>query len=213
MKFKIMGNLRCLSHLETLAMFQRALIRAGINLRYSQGFNPRPVLSIPFPRSVGLLSDDELLCVSLLSEQSVSEPNQLKNQICSQLPQGCEIVSVEIAQQKTSFKPDSAVYVFPLVNSVCDKDIKAAIDSLCKACTGKKPVIVERQAKPGRPSRRIDVSPYIKSVEYENNTLLVECNITPAGSVRVDEILQLLQIDSSKLSGPIKRRSVQWRNN
>ena len=41
------------------------MIRAGIEVRYSEGFNPRIKMSLPFPRSVGIEADDELLCVSL----------------------------------------------------------------------------------------------------------------------------------------------------
>ena len=60
--FRIEGNLCYLSHHETVSMLQRALIRAGVRLIYSQGFNPRPRLSLPLPRAVGVRSDCEMLC-------------------------------------------------------------------------------------------------------------------------------------------------------
>ena len=60
-KFRIWGNLRFLSHAETMSVFQRACVRAGIPVRHSEGFNPRPRMSLPLPRSVGVESDDELL--------------------------------------------------------------------------------------------------------------------------------------------------------
>ena len=66
MKFRIGRSLRFLSHAETLSLFQRACVRAGIDLCYSQGFNPRPKLSLPLPRPVGVESDDELLAVRVL---------------------------------------------------------------------------------------------------------------------------------------------------
>ena len=62
-RFKIEGRLRFLSHVETLKLFQRACARAGLQVRYSEGFNPRPRLSLPLPRPVGVESQDELLCV------------------------------------------------------------------------------------------------------------------------------------------------------
>ena len=60
-KFGIKGNLRFLSHAETIRLFERACVRAGIKLVYSQGFNPHPKLSLPLPRTVGVESDDDLL--------------------------------------------------------------------------------------------------------------------------------------------------------
>ncbi|MBW7991664.1 MAG: DUF2344 domain-containing protein, partial [Planctomycetes bacterium] len=53
-KFRIGGPLRFISHAQTLSVFQRACVRAGIEIRYSQGFNPRPRLSLPLPRPVGV---------------------------------------------------------------------------------------------------------------------------------------------------------------
>ena len=69
-KFKIGGNLRFLSHAQTLMVFRRACIRAGIKIQYSQGFNPRPRLSLPLPRPVGVASDDELLCLRVRKSTS-----------------------------------------------------------------------------------------------------------------------------------------------
>ena len=60
-KFRISGSLSYLSHRETMTMFDRALVRAQVKLKYSEGFNPRPKLSLPLPRSVGIASDAELL--------------------------------------------------------------------------------------------------------------------------------------------------------
>ena len=92
-KFRIGGLLRYLSHAETLRLFERACVRAGINLQYSQGFNPHPRLSLPLPRPVGVDSDDELLTLKVhwelnpgaeqLKEQSI------KDALSAQLPEGC----------------------------------------------------------------------------------------------------------------------------
>jgi hypothetical protein len=42
---------------------------------------------------------------------------------------------------------------------------------------------------------------------------MVECRISPAGSIRVDEIVGLLELDEGKLAGPIRRTDVQWLSN
>ena len=194
-------------------MFHRALVRGGVNLHYSQGFNPRPKLSLPLPRSVGVQSDEELLCVSLSETANNLEPDRLKDQMSSQLTHGCEIIEVDIKKGKVSFQPVSAEYVFDLSNLANVEDTKICIDIIRKAAAAEKPIIVERQSGNKKPNRRIDVCPYIDSIKYQNRGVIVRCNITPAGSVRVDEILTLLKIEPAMLSGPVKRRAVQWRQN
>ena len=73
-KFQIDGILRFLSHSQTLSMFQRAVIRADINPQYSQGFNPRPRISLPLPRPLGIESDDEVMVMPIsIDSESIYE--------------------------------------------------------------------------------------------------------------------------------------------
>jgi len=194
-------------------MFHRALVRAGANLLYSQGFNPRPKLSLPFPRSVGVQSDEELLCVSLSKTIDEFEPEELKNRISTQLPEGCEIISFDITNGKVSFQPKSSEYVFAL-NGLAEADtVRSCIEDLCRSVAAENEVIVERRGGGKKPFRRVDVRPYIDSISYDEDTVVVKCNITLSGSVRVDEILTLLKIEPAMLSECVKRRSIQWREN
>lgn len=50
-----------MSHLDLMRLFQRAFKRAGLPLTHTQGFNPRPSVSIALPLSVGVESRCELL--------------------------------------------------------------------------------------------------------------------------------------------------------
>ena len=208
-RFKIKGSLRFLSHHETMVMFQRTFARARIELCYSAGFNPRPRLSLPLPRSVGMLSDAELACAQVAQEPCL-DPEWVKEQICRQMPQGCEITSVELLPGKVSYRPVSAVYVFSLACSNGDERIRIAVEDLRRALAAGDELVVQRRSHPTKPARKTDVSAYIDSVEDEGGDLVVKCNITSAGTVRADEILQLLQIDSSQLSRPVTRRSIEW---
>lgn len=211
-RFKIKGNLRFLSHRETMAMFQRAFARARIELCYSAGFNPRPRLSLPLPRSVGMESDVELACATVAQEPCL-DPERVEEQICRQVPQCCEITGIEVIPQKVSYQPVSAVYVFSLAASAGDERIGAAVDGLRRALAAGDGLIVRRRGHGNKPARKTDVSGYIDSIERELNGWAVKCNITASGTVRVDEILQLLQIDFLELSVPVKRKSVEWRSN
>lgn len=59
--FEKKGNAIWISHLDLMRLFQRAFKRAGLNLTHTQGFNPRPSVSIALPLSVGVESCCELL--------------------------------------------------------------------------------------------------------------------------------------------------------
>ena len=59
--FEKLGNARYISHLDLMRVFQRAFKRAGLPLTHTQGFNPRPSVSIALPLSLGVESRCELL--------------------------------------------------------------------------------------------------------------------------------------------------------
>ena len=59
--FEKLDNARFISHLDLMRLFQRAFKRAGLPLTHTQGFNPRPSVSIALPLSLGAESHCELL--------------------------------------------------------------------------------------------------------------------------------------------------------
>lgn len=65
--FEKVGTARFISHLDLMRLFQRAFKRAGLPLTHTQGFNPRPSVSIALPLSLGAESHCELLDFDLKS--------------------------------------------------------------------------------------------------------------------------------------------------
>ena len=59
--FEKSGSAVWMSHLDLMRLFQRAFKRADLPLKHTQGFNPRPSVSIALPLSVGVESICELL--------------------------------------------------------------------------------------------------------------------------------------------------------
>ena len=53
-KYEVKGHLSFLSHLEMMRLWQRALLRSGLPIAWSQGFNPRPKLSLGPAKGVGI---------------------------------------------------------------------------------------------------------------------------------------------------------------
>ena len=86
------GNAVWISHLDLMRLFQRAFKRAGLHLTHTQGFNPRPSVSIALPLSVGVESVCELLDFDLDGVPvSIEEIASLLN---SALIEGVRVMSV-----------------------------------------------------------------------------------------------------------------------
>lgn len=209
-KFRIGGNLRFLSHLETMMLWSRALARSGVDVCFSSGFNPHPRLSLPLPRSVGVRSDDELLCAQVFADAGVRTDNLLEA-LRREVPEGCTVVSVELYEGKASFHAVGAIYEFALL-APASQELVGRVAALTAAAARGETITVQRQ-KEGGGAVSLDAGPYLVSADVADDRVTVNCRITPGGSLRVDEIMQLLGLEVEDLDGGVLRKSVQWQRN
>ena len=61
LRFEKTGRAVYISHLDLMHTMQRVFSRAGFELKYSEGFNPHPQISIALPLSVGTASECEIM--------------------------------------------------------------------------------------------------------------------------------------------------------
>jgi radical SAM-linked protein len=86
--FTKMGKMRFISHLDLMRTFMRALRRADIPLKISQGFNPHPKLSIKRAIKLGVESQEEEASIVLKETIALDD---FKNRLNECLPQGIQI--------------------------------------------------------------------------------------------------------------------------
>ena len=89
--FEKIGNAVWISHLDLMRLFQRAFKRAGLPLKHTQGFNPRPSVSIALPLSVGVESQCELLDFELDTTELVSN-HQIVDRLNKALVEGVKVL-------------------------------------------------------------------------------------------------------------------------
>jgi radical SAM-linked protein len=90
-RFKRGQEVKFISHLDLMRLWQRALHRAGIPLAYSEGFSPHPRISLAAPLPLGVTGEAELM--DLYTTQWVS-PHFFTAAVSQQLPPGIEILQV-----------------------------------------------------------------------------------------------------------------------
>jgi len=217
-KFRVRGSLRFLSHAETVRVFQRACVRSGIEIQYTEGFNPRPKLSLPLPRTVGVESEDDLVQLKVQMKRRTENQSeastlpldcdQLKQELSEQLPQGCQLLTVSLPKDKAALQPTSATYILPVRREHINEKLKAAIKRLLESES-----LSLQRWRDEKKSKIVDVRGFLKSIRISEGAVIVECRVSSAGSIRVDEILRLLELDAEKLAAPIRRTAVEWQSN
>lgn len=219
-RFRIGGLLRFLSHAETLRLLERTLIRADVPIKYTQGFNPHPKLSLPLPRAVGVESDDELLAVRLSETDGVTLGQcssqggstwsiRTKQALAEELPADVIVHSVSVVKSNARFHPNQAQYALT-VRSDRLSALKETLKTRIIEIQDSERLTIER-IRPNQPQgRRIDVRPFVKSIELRDGCVVAECFVSNAGTIRVDEIMTLLDLTPEDLDGPVRRPHVAW---
>ena len=89
-KFRKQGTMKFIGHLDVMRYFQKAMRRADVDIRYSEGFSPHQIMSFAAPLGVGLTSNGEYLDIEVNSSGSSSEMVQRLNAV---MADGFEVLS------------------------------------------------------------------------------------------------------------------------
>lgn len=99
LRFEKTGRAIYASHLDLMQTMQRAFARADYDLKYSEGFNPHPQISILLPLSVGAASRCELMDFKLKSDVDLAE---LPRRLTAALPEGIVVTDCYESQRKVA---------------------------------------------------------------------------------------------------------------
>jgi len=196
--FSITGDLRFLSHRETMRLWQRVLVRAGIPVRYTQGFNPHPLLSLPLPRSVGLAGEQELLLVKLDHHCPLEENT---SRLQDQLPAGLRIIAIRLIPEDIAPQAQWARYRCRLSSSVDNENLNQRINEFEKSTSWQ----VQRPPHGRHPRRTIDLKKSLIELEQRQEGLFYTIRVSQEATPRNDEILTMLEINDPELVTEVVR--------
>ncbi len=91
-KFSKIGEIKYISHLDLMRLFQRALRRARLPVLVTKGYNPHFKISIKRALKLGVESDEETAYFSF--EKNI-EPSELVDAVNKQLPAGVRVLSAK----------------------------------------------------------------------------------------------------------------------
>ena len=176
------GDMRFIGHLDLQQLFERALRRSALPLRYSQGFSPKVRLNLAGALPLGFTSTAEMMDFWL--EQRV-EPPLIQDQLNAALPSGIRIISVtEVPNDLPSLQASlkSAEYE---VSFKADIDV-SAVNANLEDLLNKPNLIVTRRNK------QVDLKPLVEALHWEEDMLYLRLSSSSEASARPDELLALL---------------------
>ncbi len=158
--FEKTGKAVWISHLDLMRVFQRAFKRAGLPLTHTQGFNPRPSVSIALPLSVGVESCCEMLDFDLDGDKVANRI--VRGKLNDYLVPGIRVIKVYDNGQKLKF----LALLDTVVTLEYDQGVPSDAVSKLRELFGREEVLVEKKTKSNGIQDQ-NIIPMIRSMEIE----------------------------------------------
>ena len=163
--FEKTGSAVWMSHLDLMRLFQRTFKRAGLPLKHTQGYNPRPSVSIALPLSVGVDSICELLDFDL---DGVDVPcDDITNRLNSALINGVKVHQTYQIGRKLR---DLALLDCKITMEY-DSGIPAGTVEALKELFSRSSLMVTKKTKNGMQDQ--DIIPMIRKLEISQTDVCV----------------------------------------
>ncbi len=191
-KFTKLGYLKFISHLDLVDLFQRTLFQNKVDVKFSEGFNPHPRMSIAYPLPLGIESNSEYMEIYLNSRIDLKDFLIKMNE---RLPAGIKIIEAMYDDDESiSNKVKSVVYAFKLLNTFFDINKDVDIAKELDKINSMDIVEIERKRKKGK--RRIFVKEnakeYLKRLELKDDAIYAYIKMSENGSLKPALIFDIL---------------------
>lgn len=173
------------SHHDMIRFWERAVKRAELPVRLTQGFNPRPRLVFPHALGLGIASECEEVEIELHSRVELSDlVARLERAVAG-------AVGIEAARNlppvKKSRQLAASAYLLSGWPDAAFAQLPGAVESILAETS------LEMERGIGRETRRVDIRPFLARlyVDAPARALGLELRHTQSGSARPDEVAKL----------------------
>lgn len=159
LEFSKEGRARYISHLDLMRTFQRAFLRAGIDIKHTEGFNPHPFVSIALPLPLGFSSGCEFLEFGLLEGTAYEAVPSKLNEA---LPEGIRV--------KTCYPAQRSIKELTWLEYQIELEYGGNGQELADAWTktlGQESWVIEKKSKKAKSGvTSLDVIPLVKEIDF-----------------------------------------------
>ena len=176
-----LGQAKYFGHLELVNIFLRALKRAQIPVKYSQGFHPKPKISFDDPLPIGIESHQEHF---VLTVADFFQPDAVLQGLNTHLPEGFHIHDCRLASLKSGVHvAKSSVYQISISGHDFDPQKLALFANSAEA-------IITRTTRKGK-LKKIDLKAMVVNIELPDlKHLQMTLKAEPGKTVRPGEVLR-----------------------
>jgi radical SAM-linked protein len=181
-----------------LSFFERTFLCAGIPIKFSEGFSPKPRITNMGALPLGLETYCEIISVDLLQKLDISPENlpKLMAELSAPFPRGMEIVNIEPLKEKLSKHFPTAMVYRHVPENIPD-------DLMEKFNAKALPVVKNHRGQ------EIDLNEHVMDIDIQNGTMFVKVKCNNQGATASPFVIYAgllgMEIDPSKIDEAARR--------
>lgn len=208
-KFSKQGPVKFIGHLDTMRYFQKAMRRADVDIKYSEGFSPHQIMSFASPLGVGLTSMGEYLDIEVNSTES---SEKMVKRLNGAMAEGIEVVSYRKLGDNTKNAMScvaAADYTLAFREKARPEDISGFLSKL-EEFYKKDSITILKKTK--KSEKEIDIKPMIYSLYTEGEKIFMQLAAGSAENLKpelvMDAFYQSMGMSCPEFAFQIQREEV-----
>jgi len=201
-EYGITGDLKFISHHDTIRLWERLLARAAVPIRFTQGYNPHPKMTLPLPRPVGVASEAEAVQIETTTDL---DANALRDRLAACTPSGLDVLAVRRLSPGEKPKPKFVHYRLEP-----EEPLGPEVPGLVEQVLNAERIEVKRH-KPGETkAKKVDLRPWVLEIGIDEAAVTFVLEVSERGTAKPAEVAGLLGYDPDTINHRIRRTAVTW---
>lgn len=168
-KFKKLGALRFIGHLDVMRYFQKAMRRAQIPIAFTGGYSPHMIMSFASPLGIGLTSEGEYFDIELKTPISSKDA---VNQLNEVMVDGMEVVSFRQIAEEKKMTGMAIVAAADYRTTPCRGALPSDWKTKAQLFMAQPEIRILKQTK--RSEKEVDIKPLIYRLEVEGDSIYMQ---------------------------------------
>lgn len=186
-KFTKHGATKFIGHLDIMRYFQKAMRRADIDIKYSEGFSPHQVMSFAAPLGVGLTSNGEYLDIEVNTAGSLALMKEKLNQA---MAEGISVISCRklVDSSKNAMSMVAcADYTLTFRDSARPDNLDDFFRGFKEFCS-RDSILITKKTK--KSERELDIKPFIYEALIEGETIFLKLSTGSADNLKPELVME-----------------------
>lgn len=186
-KFSKHGAMKFVGHLDIMRYFQKAMRRADVDIKYSEGFSPHQIMSFAAPLGVGLTSNGEYLDIEVLSTKDSRTMLKQLNDVMAEEVEVLQYRKLEDSSKNAMSIVAAADYTVVFREKSRPEDEVSFWNEFVSFCQGESIKIIKKTKKS---EKELNIRPLIYQVRPTGTGVFLQVSTGSSNNLKPELILE-----------------------